>query len=1014
MSLRAADLEVLFTVDTSQVEKAEKEVKQTGERIEKKPIKVEADASGALASMDRVEAEAKKLVSADTMLKLDAEVDKAQAQIDKTKQRLEELQVKSLAGLDVRAETGRAEAQLQKAQRSLDKLVAARDQIELDADASAALEAMAKVSAEGRRLVSQEVVTKVDTEISFAQKKVTRFEADLEVLRSKTPTVKVLADTAKAESALKEARGRLDDLNAARAVMVVDADVSPAEDALDGAAESADAAGAETGNAFGASTIAALASIPIAGAVVGIGAAAGKALVSEFQDALRVEVGYDRLQALTGISEVDALRLGRVAGEAYVRNFGESIEANMDTARLALQFKLIDDDASLRSSQRVIEGLSGIADVLGEDVRPVAAAVTTMLSSELAKSADEAFDILATGAREGVNRYEDLLDTLTEYPAVFSRLGISGQESLGLMNQSLKAGARNSDVAADALKEFQIRATDASEMSAAGFERLGLNAEEMTSKIARGGADAREGLALVLDKLRETEDPVVRNAAAVELFGTKAEDLGDALFAMDLTTAVAQLDGVTGSAQRMFDTLSSNEATQVEGMFRNIEVAADGVKGALAQAFGEPLGKFADWVSANRGPVLDFIFGLVNGAIDFGVAMLTSAADGGEALGEFVAGPVADIVEAMGTVQMITDPFSNWQSTYDLANSMRDFKDSTAETADVLRDKAIPALEDARERVNEYAGGAISIGYLNDASTKLAGSLMDLGTAADGSLLPLEGLDVANLSATESGSRLEGQLQRSVEALNAELGAAAAAGEGQTALSERYAAGTQAMADQLVAMGLTEEQAWNLINAYNAVPGEKTTVLSDNAVERRVEVDGLAMSILQLTDGSFTVHANTDDAYGRLTNLQAMLRTVTGDKSLHIATGAGGQGGLTFAQGGILEFMAQGGLTPMQPVAQMVPQNTWRVVGDRSDVPELYAPLDGSARSWGLLLEGFRRMPGTPPLMAEGGIVGSLSERVRQRDVAVYQDVKITMPRADPRPVVRELNRGVGEALGNV
>lgn len=38
--------------------------------------------------------------------------------------------------------------------------------------------------------------------------------------------------------------------------------------------------------------------------------------------------------------------------------------------------------------------------------------------------------------------------------------------------------------------------------------------------------------------------------------------------------------------------------------------------------------------------------------------------------------------------------------------------------------------------------------------------------------------------------------------------------------------------------------------------------------------------------------------------------------------------------------------------ARMVPPNTWRVVGDRLDVPELYAPLDGSGRSRSLIAQG--------------------------------------------------------------
>lgn len=60
--------------------------------------------------------------------------------------------------------------------------------------------------------------------------------------------------------------------------------------------------------------------------------------------------------------------------------------------------------------------------------------------------------------------------------------------------------------------------------------------------------------------------------------------------------------------------------------------------------------------------------------------------------------------------------------------------------------------------------------------------------------------------------------------------------------------------------------------------------------------------------------------------------------------------------GALMEFYAGGGLrpgvgrlTPMRAIAQMVPPNTWRVVGDRSDVPEAYIPLNGSQRSLEIL-----------------------------------------------------------------
>src|SRR5699024_2819808 len=57
----------------------------------------------------------------------------------------------------------------------------------------------------------------------------------------------------------------------------------------------------------------------------------------------------------------------------------------------------------------------------------------------------------------------------------------------------------------------------------------------------------------------------------------------------------------------------------------------------------------------------------------------------------------------------------------------------------------------------------------------------------------------------------------------------------------------------------------------------------------------------------------------------------------------------------------------MEPIAQMVKPNTWRVVGDRMDVDEAYIPLNGSKRSWSILQETIARMPG-PVQFHDGGI----------------------------------------------
>lgn len=80
------------------------------------------------------------------------------------------------------------------------------------------------------------------------------------------------------------------------------------------------------------------------------------------------------------------------------------------------------------------------------------------------------------------------------------------------------------------------------------------------------------------------------------------------------------------------------------------------------------------------------------------------------------------------------------------------------------------------------------------------------------------------------------------------------------------------------------------------------------------------------------------------------------------------------ALGGILKPMAQGGvLGSMSPVAQVVPPNTWRVIGDRMQGDEAYIPLDGSARSMAILQQAAAAMGVGITPMAQGGILGAIT-----------------------------------------
>jgi len=302
-----------------------------------------------------------------------------------------------------------------------------------------------------------------------------------------------------------------------------------------------------------------------AGGAIAMGIGAG------ILSALEKEAGADVLAAQLGASPAEAKTLGEAAGAIYAKGYGESVAEANEALKHLWQQGLVPADATSKELEDIGGKAMDVATILGDEVGPVSNAVAQMLKTGLAKNADEAFDILVRGAQEGGNKAEDLLDTFNEYGTQFRKFGLDGKTSMGLISQGLQAGARDADIVADAIKEFSIRAIDGSETTADGFKAIGLNADEMRRKIAAGGPSAQQALGLTLDKLRAVKDPADRAAAAVNLFGTQAEDLGDALYAMDVDTAVDSLGKVDGAAAKAGKTMHDNAATRVKAFTRALK-----------------------------------------------------------------------------------------------------------------------------------------------------------------------------------------------------------------------------------------------------------------------------------------------------------------------------------------------------------------------------------------------------------------------------------------------------------
>lgn len=347
----------------------------------------------------------------------------------------------------------------------------------------------------------------------------------------------------------------------------------------------------------------------VAAGALGIGAA--------FSAALETSDVQNKLAGKLGIPPAKAKELGETAGKIYANAWGDSMGEVSDAVAVVAQ------DLNGLANPKQFEGLTtkvlALADTFDVDVGQAVQGVGQLIRTGMVSDANAGFDLVTKAFQTLGQRGDDVLDTLKEYPVQFQALGLSGQMALGLISQGLKAGARDSDIVADALKEFQLRGASGSTATIQAFKSLGINAKATTAAIAGGGPKATAALTLVLDKLRAYKDPVQRAAIATALFGTKSEDMQKALLALDPKTAIKGLGDVAGAADKMVTAVGSSPQATLESFKRQVEVAVGQSLAKSVPAMQGALNKFAPMIPEIVGGVTS----VLNAAVPVLVTVLT-------------------------------------------------------------------------------------------------------------------------------------------------------------------------------------------------------------------------------------------------------------------------------------------------------------------------------------------------------------------------------------------------------
>ncbi|MFI7563796.1 phage tail tape measure protein [[Kitasatospora] papulosa] len=349
--------------------------------------------------------------------------------------------------------------------------------------------------------------------------------------------------------------------------------------------------------------------IKLAAAAAGV--AAGAVLMQGMAQQLEQAQITGRLGAQLGQTPAVAQRYGQIAGRMYADAVTADFQGAADAISVTMRSGLLPPGATNAQIQSISTKVSDLASTFELDLGQSANAVGQILKTGLAPNAKTALDIITKGMTQMGPRADDIADTFNEYSVIFQRLGVNAQTATGLMSQGLKAGARDTDVVADALKEFTIEGVAGSEKIVGGFKAIGLNSGQMVKMISQGGPQATKALQMTLDQLRAMEDPVKRDAAAAELFGTKSEDMQKALLSLDPSKAVSDLGTFKGAADNMGNSLRDNAGVRLEQFKRGMQ---QGVVNVLGTKVIPALMKLGTWAQQNSA-TLQILAGVVGGAL---------------------------------------------------------------------------------------------------------------------------------------------------------------------------------------------------------------------------------------------------------------------------------------------------------------------------------------------------------------------------------------------------------------
>lgn len=322
------------------------------------------------------------------------------------------------------------------------------------------------------------------------------------------------------------------------------------------------------------------------------------------------EQSLNSLQAKTGMSAEAVGELKDEMYDIYKAGYGDDLQDVADKLGLVVQNINESNPEKIKS---ITEKAIALSNTFGSDFEENLRGVNALMTS-MGTTADEAFDLIATGSQNGLDKSHELTDNLAEYTQIWAQAGFSAEEMFSILQNGVDSGAYTLDKVNDVVKEIAISITDG---------RLSENIDSFSDKTAaifesfkNGKATQKDVFDSMINDLNESSNLADKLATASNSWSALGEDNS-----MKVIEALNNVNNtykdVEGTMQEINDIQYQDVGSQIEALGRQFEVD---ILQPIVEDITPSIESIITWVSEHLPVVTTALAGLTGGFIAFKAA----------------------------------------------------------------------------------------------------------------------------------------------------------------------------------------------------------------------------------------------------------------------------------------------------------------------------------------------------------------------------------------------------------